>query len=87
LAEAAQAGGAVVAPAGVPAAGGLAGDTEPTGDLGLVDALLEQLGCLQAAFLEGVTVPALGDGFAITGCHTAMLPGGRRHVTLNRKTL
>ena len=50
----------------MPAAGGLAGDTEPTGDLGLVDALLEQLGGLQAAFLKGVTVPALGDGFAIT---------------------
>jgi hypothetical protein len=66
--EAAQSLGAVVAPAALPTADGLPGDAEPTGDLGLVDALLKQVGCVQATFLEHLAVPALGGEFAITGC-------------------
>src|SRR5262245_12130072 len=73
-AGAAQAVGAVGLPALVPAAGGLAGDAEGAGDLGLVGVLGEQLGGLQAAVLVGLAVPALGGGFAVLGCHGLMLP-------------
>jgi hypothetical protein len=73
-ANAGKAVGAVGLPALVPAADGLAGDAQGAGHLGLVDALLEELGGVQAAALKGVAVPAFGDGFAITGCHGLMLP-------------
>ena len=86
-AGAAQAVGAVGLPALVPAAGGLAGDVQAAGHLGLMDALLEELGGLQAAALEGVAVPAVGGRFAITDGHGRMLPPQQPHVTLDRKDL
>jgi hypothetical protein len=55
--------------------------------LGLMDALLEELGGLQAAVLEGVAVPAAGGRSAITDRHGLMLPPQQPHVTLDRKDL
>jgi hypothetical protein len=86
-ATAGKAGGAVALPALVPAADGLAGDAEGAGDLGLVDALGEQVGGVQAAVLEGLAVPAVGGRFAILGCHRLMLPPHHPIVTLDRKNL
>jgi hypothetical protein len=86
-AAACKARGAIGLEARMPAAGGLAGDAQPAGDFGLVDALGEQVGGLQAAVLEGVAVPAVGGRFAITGSHGLMLPPRPSVVTLDRKDL
>ena len=49
-------------PAGMPAAGGLPGDSQAAGDLGLGVALLEQAGGLQAALPGGGGPRALAAG-------------------------
>lgn len=67
-ATAGKAGGAIGLPARMPAANGLAGDAEDAGDLGLVNAVGEQLGGVQAPFLQRLWVAALGGRLA-AGCH------------------
>lgn len=61
-ARAGQPGPAALAPAGMPAAGGLPGDPQPPGDLGLGQVLLEQAGSLQATLPSGLGLRALEVG-------------------------
>ena len=57
----------------MPAADGLAGDTKDAGNLGLVNVVGEQLGGVQAPFLQRLWVPALGGRLA-AGCHRTRAP-------------